>query len=260
MKKKISIITIVRNREKSVGCAIRSLNSQDYENIEHIIIDGASKDSTLKIIESLRSPNSVVLSELDEGIYDALNKGISLASGEIIGVLHSDDLYLHTGVLRSVMNCFEDHAVDAVYGDVNYIDSIGTVVRHYSSQRFSRSKIQYGEMMAHTALFLKKEIYNEFGLYKNYYKIAGDFEFIARVFTQKNLNTKYINETLVSMKIGGASNNSILSRLRTTIEIRRACRENDISTNYFKLCTRYFRKILEFTLIQRIIKFRICKN
>ena len=146
--KKITIITIVRDRENSISYAIRSLNSQDYENIEHVIIDGASKDKTLKIIESLRSPNSVLLSEIDEGIYDALNKGISMATGEIIGVLHSDDYYAHTGVFSSVMNCFEDQSVDAVYGDVNYVDSNGRMVRHYSSKNFSKSQIQYAKYSA----------------------------------------------------------------------------------------------------------------
>jgi glycosyltransferase involved in cell wall biosynthesis len=257
MKKKITIITIVRDRENSIGCAIRSLNSQDYENIEHVIIDGASKDNTLKIIESLRSPDSVLLSEIDEGIYDALNKGISMATGEIIGVLHSDDYYEHTGVLSSVMNCFEDQSVDAVYGDVNYVDSNGVIVRYYSSKNFSKSQIQYARIMAHTALFLKKKIYTELGGYKKHYRIAGDFELIARFFTQKNLHTNYINTVLVNMKMGGASNNSIISRFRATIEIRKACRENNIQTNYFKICCRYFHKLFEYSSIKRIINFII---
>jgi glycosyltransferase involved in cell wall biosynthesis len=247
VKKKISIITVVLNRENTIGSAIVSLNNQDYENIEHVIIDGGSSDNTLKIIETHRSPYSVLHSALDEGIYDALNRGILLSTGEVIGILHSDDSYAHPQVLSSIMDYFNDTTLDAVYGDAKYINSFGEVVRHYSSSRFSVYKIKYGEIMAHTALFIRKQIYIDFGLYDKSYKIAGDFEFVARVFSKKIISYKYMNAALVNMNTGGISNRSILSRVKTSIEIKKACLQNGISTNYFKLSLRYFYKIFEYT-------------
>lgn len=253
-KKKISIITVVLNRENTIGIAIKSLNDQDYEYIEHIIVDGGSTDGTLKIIQSMRRSNSVILSEKDAGIYDALNKGILLSTGDIIGILHSDDYYPHPRVISSVMSYFNDSEIDAVYGDAIFFNLKGKVVRYFSSQRFSVEKMKYGEMMAHTALFLNKRIFNKYGLYKTSYEIAGDFEFVARVFNQKNVNFKYIKEVFVKMKLGGKSNISILNRIKTNIEMKNACAENFISTNYIKLSLRYFHKIFEFLYLNNTDK------
>jgi glycosyltransferase involved in cell wall biosynthesis len=253
--KKISIITVVRDRAKTISNAISSLKSQDYKNVEHIIVDGGSTDGTLGIIASMKLNQTILISEVDKGIYDALNKGIKLASGDVIGILHSDDYYPHPKVLSKVMELFNIKELDALYGDANYFDSKGSLVRKYSSRRFSPKNFKYGSMMAHTALFLRRSLHQEVGYYNIDYKIAGDFEFIIRMFSQIPIKYTHIEEVLMNMTIGGESNRSIFNRFKISAELMKACQDNGIQTSHLKLARRYTYKIFEYSFVNKFYQF-----
>jgi len=245
---KISIITAVYNRVGTIGQCVSSVKSQSWPNVEHVVIDGASSDGTIKVLQSCLSKQAVWVSEPDKGIYDALNKGVSLASGEIIGLMHSDDLYSNDYVLAEVAQIFADPTVDAVYGDAAFFHpgAIEKFVRRYRSNRFSPKTIAWGWMPAHTALFLRRNVYERFGVFKTNYKIAADFEFVARIFHTGQLSARYIPKILVHMQTGGASTGGWRSNLLLNKEVIRACRENSIPTNWFKLLSKYPLKLLEF--------------
>jgi glycosyltransferase involved in cell wall biosynthesis len=245
---KISIITAVRNGERTIARAIESIRAQKDVEIEHIVIEGLSSDSTLEILKQYESRFSVIISEADIGIYDAINKGIKLATGDIIGILNSDDYYSSDKTLSTVVNTFKKMPVDAVYGDLEYFngDDISRVVRTYNSKYFNAKKLDIGLMPAHPALFLKKQVYEKYGLYNIGYRIAGDFEFIARIFKDESLSSIHLPTIMVRMQLGGVSTQGITSAILINREIIRACQENGIKTNYLKLLSRYPRKLLEY--------------
>ena len=244
---KVSVITVCYNSALSIERAIRSVESQSYRNIEHIIIDGLSTDHTFEIIKKLDCVDKVI-SEKDMGIYDAMNKGLSLATGEIIAFLNADDFYKNAFVIEKVINKFKKYSLDAVYGDVDFFSSkdLNRSVRRYSSKNFSPKKLAYGLMPAHPSLFMRKKIYNEVGEFDVNYRIAGDFDFIARAFKKNKLNYQYIPEVFVSMQIGGISTRGIKSTFILNMEIMQSCLKNGIDTNWIKLISRYFIKSLEF--------------
>jgi glycosyltransferase involved in cell wall biosynthesis len=245
---KISVITAVYNRANSIARAVKSVQCQSHADVEHIVIDGASDDGTLSILHACLGDKMVLVSEPDKGIYDALNKGLSLASGEVIGLMHSDDLYANEHVLAEVSQAFADSTVDAVYGDAAFFHSgaPSELVRRYRSSRFSPKSIAWGWMPAHTALFLRRSVYERYGVFKTSYSIAADFEFVARAFYGGCLHARYIPKVWVHMQSGGASTGGWRSSLRLNQEVIRACRENGISTNWFKLLSKYPLKLLEF--------------
>lgn len=245
---KISLVTVSFNSEKTISKTIQSIEQQTFKNIEHIIIDGGSTDSTLKVLRGHSMGHRVVISEPDEGIYDAMNKGIFLATGDIIGILNSDDFFANNNVLQSIANCFQDSELDAVYGDVEYFtkDDINTAVRLYSSRYFSPNKLSYGFMPAHPSLYLRRSVYQRFGSFNHAYKIAGDFDFVCRIFKDGLLKSRYLNETFVRMQLGGISTNGIKSLLLINREIMYACKENAIPTSYLKILLRYPIKALEY--------------
>ena len=247
---KISIITTVYNRVNSIEKALESVHAQSYKNIEHIIIDGASKDGTVEVIDNFKKSNKniIFLSEKDNGIYDAINKGISIATGDVIGVMHSDDTYFNNNVLQEVSDSFKENNIDAVYADAVFFDKNypNIITRRYSSRRFSRNMIRWGWMPAHTSLYLTKETFLKFGSYKVDYKIAADFEFIARIFTSENFKSIYVPSPWIKMQSGGASTNGIKSNIVINKEVIRACKENNIYTNWLMVLSKYFFKITEF--------------
>lgn len=245
---KISIITVVFNGEATIARAIESVLSQKNVEIEYIIIDGQSKDRTLKEISPYRGSIAHFISEKDEGIYDAMNKGLGLATGDVIGLLNADDFYADPEVLSEVMTQFSNPRIDAVYGDLEYFKSSDptSVVRTYCSHKFNPINLKRGLMPAHPTLFLRKRVYEKFGLFDSSYKIAGDFEFVARIFSSGLLNYCYMAKKMVKMQIGGISTRGLSSTLRLLSENMRACNKNNISTNYYYLISRYPRKILEF--------------
>jgi len=224
---------------------LNSVNEQTYPNIEHIIIDGNSTDGTKEYLDKNRAKNSIFISEDDGGMYDALNKGIKLASGKIIGMLHSDDYFANKCIVSDIAKIFNQNKYDAVFSDVEYVNAIGQVTRYYSSKNFSRSKLPYGIIPAHTSLFLDSSVFHRYGYYDLQFKIAGDFEFMARIFKDNSINYYHAPFIFTKMVTGGLSNRNLLNRIKTQKEIMRACRINGIKTNYLKLFYRYFGKIIE---------------
>lgn len=248
---KISVITAVYNRQGTIERSIRSVASQSHFDIEHLIIDGVSQDLTCEIVQACAGPIVTFVSEPDNGIYDAINKGIRASRGEVIALLHSDDRFAHDEVLSGVAAHFEDNALDAVYADVTFFSaqSPGKVIRRYNSGRFSPSKIPWGWMPAHTALFLRRRVFDRFGLYKTDYRIAADFEFIARIFKGGAIMARYVPEVWVNMQAGGISNAGLRSKIILNREIMRACRENGIRSNYLKILSKYPLKLLEYVRV-----------
>jgi glycosyltransferase len=207
-----------------------SIGQQNYPFIEHIIIDGGSSDGSLGIIKKLMIPNSILLSEPDEGIYDALNKGVLLASGDVVGILHSDDFLVDESVLTDVAIIFSDPLVDAVYGDLEYVgqSDITKVIRFWRAGKFSRFKMSWGWMPPHPALFIRRSVYDRLGLYDVNYKISADYEAILRFFYCHRIVPFYFPRTLVRMRLGGESNKSILKILIKTKEDYLALRSNNV--------------------------------
>jgi glycosyltransferase involved in cell wall biosynthesis len=244
----ISIITVSFNSRKTICDTIESVLNQTYQNIEYIIIDGASKDGTIELVQSYGNKISKFISEPDHGLYDAISKGINLATGNIIGVLNSDDYFTNNTIVEKIVSSFENNEIDAVFGDIQFVHphELSKIVRYYSSSRFSVEKFKYGFMPAHPSFYVKKEFYIKLGLYKTDYKIAGDYELLIRFLYSNKLNYKYLGFPFVTMRTGGVSNQSLVSILTLNKEIKRACSENGIKTNYLKIYSKYARKIVEY--------------
>ncbi len=240
---KVSIVTVTYNSASTIRRAIESVLAQDYKSIEYIIIDGNSTDSTLDIIREFEGQIARVVSEPDKGIYDAMNKGIALATGDIVGILNSDDYFSHASVVSTIVNQF-DETVDAVYGDVQFVSaSTGKVVRYFSSKKFRPSRLKMGLSPAHPSFYVKREYYERYGNYNTDYRIAADFDLFARFF-QTPIRYKYIQEPLVTMRHGGISTR-VGSKLLLNREVLDSCRKNGIRTNWLMVLSRYFWKILE---------------
>jgi len=242
----ISIITPTFNSVATLRDTLESVARQLHAEVEHIIVDGGSNDGTLDIVREFPHVARVI-SEPDEGLYDAINKGIRAASGEVVGVLNSDDFYAHSGVLSIIARAFEQETTDCIYGDVVYVQPEDTskIIRHYSSRHFHPRKFALGFMPAHPTFYLKKECYQRYGLHNTQYKIAADFELLLRMLYIHRLKYTYINQALVHMRAGGISNASVQNRMLINKEILRACQEHKVHTSKTRLYLRYFRKAFE---------------
>lgn len=244
---KITVITAVFNRSETIGQAIDSVANQNFENVEHLIIDGASTDTTIAEVERHRHSSMIVHSEPDAGIYDALNKGVQRASGDIVGVMHSDDLFAHDNVLTLISNTMSDRNLDAVYGDLQYVSAAdeGKVIRHWVSGEYSPAKLRRGWMPPHPTLYLRRDVFEKFGAYDTSYRIAADYEAFLRWFGRGNLRMGYIPEVLVKMRVGGESNRSLGRILRKSHEDYRALRGNEIG-GLGTLALKNLRKVSQF--------------
>jgi glycosyltransferase involved in cell wall biosynthesis len=218
---KISIVTVCYNSANTILSTLDSVSQQDYSNIEHVIIDGASKDGTLNIINSHLPANKVVVSEPDNGIYDAMNKGIKLASGEIIGTLNADDFYIENDVVSEVANIFEDSTIEACFADLVYVDQTDTdkVVRYWKSQLYTVGLFKQGWMPAHPTFFVRKSVYERLGYFDLNYKIAADFELLFRFIEKNKIKTIYIPKVMVNMRLGGTTNASFTNVITQNKEI-----------------------------------------
>lgn len=227
---KISIITSVYNNKNTIAESIESVLSQTYKNIEYIIVDGASTDGTVDIIKQYQNKISTFISEPDEGIYDGLNKGIELATGDIIGFLHSDDLYQHNQVIETVAQSFKDEQVDSLYGDLTYVSKNDTsnVVRNWKSGNFSIKKLHQGWMPPHPTFFVKRKIYEKAGVFDNNFKIAADYDIILRFLGKYLITTHYIPEVLIKMRVGGKSNKSLKNLFLKSKEDIQAMKKNGV--------------------------------
>lgn len=231
---KFSIITVCYNSKTTIRDTIESVLSQNYLNIEYIIIDGESNDGTLGIIQEYKDRIDVVISESDKGIYDAMNKGVRAASGDYVGILNSDDIFAHSHVISEVASILSEKKVDAIYGDLVLVNRQDTsrVVRSYSSKHFKKWKIRFGLMLPHPTFYAKRNLFDEFGFYKLNYRVSADFELIAR-FICNGITYLRNPNVMVKMRQGGISSNGLWWRIHQNFEIVRACKENGIYTNIF---------------------------
>lgn len=244
-----SVITVCFNSAETLGRALQSVADQDWPNVQHIVIDGASKDGTAQILEENQDQLSHVISEPDRGIYDAMNKGLDLAKGDVICFLNADDYYDSNYVLSKVAKAMKQEHLDAIVGDVGFFrkENIHHLVRHYRSGRFTPERLAWGWMPAHPALFMRREVFRRVGHFKTDYQIAADYEYVVRAFCgQEPLRYKHLPEVLVRMQMGGVSTKGIRATIRLNQEIIRACRENGVATNYLKILVKYPLKLLEF--------------
>lgn len=252
---KFSIITVCYNSQQYIQTTIESVLYQTYLNIEYILIDGLSQDGTLDIIKEYEprfNGRMKWVSEKDNGIYDAMNKGVKIATGDIIGILNSDDFFSDNTIIEKLAQTFLDHVIDAVYGDVRFVraEHLEKTIRYYSSKIFKPYLFRFGFMPAHPSFYVRKEFYGQIGLYKTDYKIAADYELLIRFLYTYRLKTQYIQKDFVTMRLGGVSTKSLGSRYILNKEIVRGCRENGIYTNMFLLSFKYFIKIFEILFIK----------
>lgn len=245
---KISLITVSFNAADTIGATLDSVVSQTHPDVQHIVIDGASRDGTLAIINHFRDGIAKLVSESDHGIYDAMNKGLALATGDIIAFLNADDVYVHPGVLARVSRIMAQGNLDALFGDAEFSrpGMPGRVVRRYRSSGFSPRRVAWGWMPAHPALFLHRRVFERFGIFRTDYRIAGDFELVARVFHSNELKYRYLPEVLVRMRTGGISTGGWRNTILLNREVLRACHENGIQTNLLMILSKYPAKLMEF--------------
>lgn len=245
---KVSIITATYNRGSSISRAVSSIKKQTYKNIELIIVDGASNDNTLEVLRPLLESTDKLHSSLDMGIYDALNKGLDMATGDIIGFLHSDDYYHDKNIIKEIVNTFDRKDVELIYGNVIFFKEgdLNKIARKYTSKNLSIKNLSYGHMPAHPSIFCKKHIYDVIGKFDLSYKIAGDYEFLCRLIKHSNFKIKYLNKDILKMQTGGASKAGLINSILLNKEVHRALLSNGIKTNYFKILSKYPTKLLEY--------------
>ena len=227
---KVSIITSVYNNKKTIEDAIKSLLSQDYKDIEYIIVDGASNDGTLNIINRYENRVSKIVSQKDSGIYDGLNRGIELATGDIIGFLHSDDIYANKHIISKVVNTFEKNNTSSIYADLVYVEknNIHKIVRYWKSGEYSLNKLSAGWMPPHPTFFVKRECYEKYGKFDLSFKISADYDFMLRVLGKYKISTAYLPEVVYKMRVGGESNRSLKNILKKSKEDKKALKNNSI--------------------------------
>jgi len=230
MDLKISIISVCYNSSKTILDTIKSVNSQSYPNIEHVFIDGLSSDNTLEIIRSNSKKKNIIISEKDSGLYDAINKGILNATGDVIGILHSDDILYSSKIVSDLIAKIYNENLDGVYGDLQYVDKKNTnkIIRLWKSCEFNPNLLGKGWMPAHPTLILKKEVYIKHGVFNKSFKIAADYDFMLRILKNSDLKFGYLSKVVTKMRVGGASNRSIKNIIKKSKEDYRAIRSNNI--------------------------------
>lgn len=245
---KISVVTVSFNAASTIGETLASVRGQDHRQIEHILIDGGSTDGTQAIIAQEAMPGAVVVSEPDDGLFDAMNKGVARATGDIIAILNADDAYAHAQVLSQVASFFDaDPKLDAVLGDVEFWDGVHAdrIMRRYRSTRFRPGRLAWGWMPAHPGTFLAKRVYDRVGQYRTDYRLAADYEYAVRAFAKARVRYRHLPEVVVRMRAGGLSTSGFASKMLINRECVRACRENGIYTNHLMIMSKYPLKVLD---------------
>ena len=232
---KVTIITVTLNSGKYLSDCIDSVRRQNHGNIEHIIVDGKSTDNTLQIIKNNNDHIAKWISETDRGMYDAINKGIGMATGDIIGVLNSDDVFAGPDVIRNIVDCFIRTKSDSVYGDLVFVnpDNLERITRIWKGFSYKRYRFNYGWMPAHPTFYLKRELIKQYGLYENHYYTAADYEFMARYLYKHRISATYLEQMVVKMRCGGLSNGNIWRRLRANRRDYLAMKKNHIPFSFF---------------------------
>ena len=249
---KLSIVTITYNCQNTIKRCLDSISNQTYGNIEYIIVDGGSTDGTLKIIESYSPIINKFISEPDEGIYDALNKGIKIATGEVIGFLHADDIFASNTTLQNIMNVFNSNRTDVVYGDIEILKNIDDIMpkRKWISKKFNPSLLGLGWMPPHTSMFVKSTLYSEYGKFDTSFSISGDYDFILRLFKESKLKTYYLSETIIKMLHGGVSTKGLMSFVVKSKEDLKALRQNKIRFPFLALFFKKASKLTQFNVFK----------
>jgi glycosyltransferase involved in cell wall biosynthesis len=245
---KISIITITFNSASTLEQTIRSVIEQTYPNIEYIVVDGMSVDGTLEIIEKYKDKVSKIISEKDNGLYDALNKGIGMATGDVIGILHSDDFYIDNHVIQKYANTFLKNNSDCVYSDLYYVDKNNTdkIIRKWKSGDYKNGSFLNGWMPPHPTFFVKKKIYEKLGTFNTTFKSAADYELMLRFIHKNKISVSYLPEFTVKMRVGGKSNVTVQNRINANLEDRKAWELNGLKPRFYTLYLKPLRKVIQF--------------
>lgn len=245
---KVSIITIVYNNSANIETCLKSVLSQSYPSIEYLIIDGGSIDGTVEIIRSYQNKinNLIFISEKDSGLYNALNKGIKKATGDIVGILHSDDLFYNEYVISDIVEFFNKTHADLVYANGMYADqkNINNIKRFYKSSPFKNYLLQFGWIPLHTTIYVKRDIFSKYGLYEENYKIASDYEISLRWFTNKNITKVFLDKWVVKMRLGGKSTTLGLQKIKSKEDLA-IIKKYDLN-GYFTLAFKILRKIPQY--------------
>ena len=265
---KVSLITVSYNSAKTIADTLKSVLSQTYKNIEYIVVDGKSSDGTVEIVKqfldseqgamqgrsegamqgSAKGLVSKFLCEKDKGIYDAMNKGLALATGDIIGVLNSDDFYCSNDVIEQVVRAFQENATDCLYGDLNYVDPINTskIVRKWRSGGYVRKNFLKGWMPPHPTFFVRKSCYENFGTFDTQFKSAADYELMLRFLYRESCSAQYLPKVMIHMRAGGVSNVSLKNRIRANREDRMAWKINGVKPKWFTLLRKPLSKLIQY--------------
>lgn len=240
------MITVSFNTERTIECCIQSVLAQSFKNVEYIIIDGSSTDNTLQIIHKYKQDIQILVSEPDKGIYDAMNKGIKMATGEIIGMLNADDYFTEANVLRDIADQFILNNALITYGDLDFVNSKGRVVRKWRSGKYFPGLFNWGWMPPHPTFYCKKELFQQFGYYSLEYGTAADYELMLRFMHKNRVSAFYLNKVLINMKIGGISNKSLYNRVKGLLFDLKAMRNNGIKAPLLGLLFKPIRKISQY--------------
>lgn len=240
---KISLITVCFNASSTIERCIQSVISQTYKNIEYIIIDGASTDATDQIVNQYGNYISRFVSEPDQGLYDAMNKGIMFATGDIVGMLNADDFFPDNSVLEEIAAVFDDKNVHILYGDLDYVNHLGKIFRKWRSGRYTSGKFNWGWMPPHPTFYCRRELFSKYGFYSLYYGTAADYELMLRFIHKHHINAFYLEKVMVRMKSGGVSNKNIGTRVKGLFNDFRAMRNNGISVSFVTVFLKPLRKL-----------------
>lgn len=245
---KFSIITVVRNGAGTIQGALKSVASQRDCTVEHIVIDGGSTDGTLALVDGFRDRLGPVISEPDNGLYDAMNKGLRLATADLVGFLNADDVYADAEVLRDVGRCFEDSSVEGVYGDLIYVSASDPerVVRYWRSGEYRPGRFRSGWMPAHPTLFVRRHVYERFGGFDLSFRLQSDFDLTMRLLEVHRIKAVYLPRILVRMRLGGATNRSVANVIRGNVEAYRACRKNAVRVSPLFIIRKILSRVPQF--------------
>ena len=245
---KISVITVCFNAEATIADTLESVASQEYQDIEHIVVDGKSKDGTVDIIRKNGRRLAAWISEPDQGIYDAMNKGIAMATGDVVGILNADDVYADDSVLTQVAQAFTDPSIDACYADLIYVDqlNLSKIVRYWKSKPYQMGLFERGWMPAHPTFFVRRSVYEKLGGFDLNFPRQADFELTMRFLAVNKIKSVYIPSVWVKMRVGGVSNNSIQGIIKGNLEAYRACRKHALDIGYLFIPRKILSRVPQF--------------